>query len=381
MLFDDIERTSLEPTTRIVPTFQTINSFDSYGSSDLRNALEDWLARYPTEHRDDLVSRFRSDDNYNHDGALFELACHESFLRLEFSVEIHPETFVSANHPDFLLRKDDQEIFVEATVTGESHGPFTLNANEQDAINTLNTLESEDFQIGVELSGELRRTLPRQQIRNLFGDLLNKHTHGDVASAIQFGGTYAAPSRTIAEGDWKLEGWLVPIPKPTNRFRSSHIAIYPFTAARTNVVDGVRKAIDRKRKRYGKLSAPLVVAVNVRDPYYNGKRNDMDVLLGDEVIRYDSGDPDSSGKLDRKCNGIWYRQRRIDTVLLCKSFDIWNLRNARGCLYFHPLGNIDDFPADIIQIPYAVTNDIGTKWFDGCNFARLLGCNADGLFH
>ena len=381
VLFDDIERTRLEPTTRILPTFETINSFDWYGSAELRDALEDWFSRYPVEHRDDLVARFRSDKNYNHDGAFFELACHELLRRLGFDLEVHPAIPESNNHPDFLARGGDKDFYVEATVTGKRYGPFTPNANEQGVISDLNTLASDDFYIGVEMEGELKRTLPKHEIVGVFRELLTTSTREGVSNRVSMGRRYDAPSETITDGDWTLQGWPVPISDPERKVGRSEIVLYPFTAARTGVVDGVRKAIDRKRKRYGKLHAPLVVAVNIRDPYYNGKRNDMDVLLGDEVIRYDSVDPDASGKLDRKCNGIWYRQRRIDAVLLCKSFDIWNLRNATGSLYFHPLGNIDDFPADIIQIPHAVTNDIGTEWFDGCNFTRLLGCEADGLFH
>ena len=380
MLFDEIKRMPLEPTERLLPTFELLNRFDWYGSSQLRIALEGWYSRYPSDGRSDLRSRFRSKDNRNHDGALFELACHEILLRLGFKLEIHPSIPESNNHPDFLARGDDKEFYVEATATGNRDGPFTLSANEQTVINDLNTLTSDDFCIGIEVEGELKRTLPRSRIMSVFRELLNAFTREEVSNTISKGRTYDAPSKTITEGDWTLQGWLVPIPDSESVMRRSQIVIYPFTAAYTDVVGSVRNSLDRKRNRYGELSAPLVIAVSVRDSFYNGPDNDLDVLQGSQAISYPAGDVGASGTLIRKQNGIWYRSHKVDAVLLCRFFDVWNLRNAAGCLYIDPRSNKADFPNAMLRAPHAVTDETGTKWFEGIDFAQLLGRDASGMF-
>ena len=383
MLFDHVKRRPLERSAESLSIFESFNQFEWYGSTQLRNELEDWFSRYPKDDRSDLHSRFRSNNDYNPDGAFFELACHELLSRLGFKLEVHPTILGSNNHPDFLARSVDGNFYLEATVTGKRDGPFTLHANKQAAIKELNTLTSDDFYIGIEMQGELKTTLPKRskrQIVGVFRELLNSYTRDEVSYTISMGRTYDAPSRTVTHGDWTLQGWLVPISDAEKVARRSQMVIYPFTAARTGVVDSVRKALDDKRKKYGTLKEPSVIAVNVRDMFYNGKNNDMEVLLGDQVIAYPVGDPCASGTLRHKQNGIWYRSRKIDAVLICKSFDIWNLRNASGCLYIHTTTDKADFHDGLLQIPHAVTDQTDTRWFPSLNLARLLGIDENGLF-
>ena len=376
MLFDQIQRSQPNPDERVVPTFKYLNQYDWYGSRELRNALESWFVRYPEEHRHDLRSGFRSD---NHDGALFELVCHEILRREGFEPEIHPEVPGSSKRPDFLIRESDKKCYFEATVTGDRGGPFELHPNEQGVIDHLNSLTSQDFYIGVEFEGEPKTTLSRRKIVAPFVDLLQNHTRDEVHSITKGGRMYNAPSATISDGDWVAEGWLVPITDPEIGARRSQIVMYPFTAARTDVEGRVRTAIDRKRKRYGELDAPLVIAVNVRDSFYNGIDNDMGILLGQQVISYSSSDPDIPGVLTRRSNGIWFRQRVVDAVMICSRFDIWNLRNLTARLYVNPRTDSSNLPNSLLRIPRAEWIDEQINWYEGDNITRLLGIDEHGL--
>ena len=248
-----------------------------------------------------------------------------------------------------------------------------MHPNEQKVIDTINELETQDFYIGVEFDGELKTTLPRKRVLAKFEELLKKYTREEVLEITERGRMYDAPSATITCGDWTAQGWLVPIAEPEIGTHRSRIVMYPFTAARTDVEGSVRTAIDRKRTRYGQLDAPFVIAVNVRDSYYNGIDNDMGILLGDQVIRYSSSDPDVPGVLGRKNNGIWYRQRKVDAVMICSRFDIWNLRNATARLYVNPRSDKSELPENLLQFPHAEWTDGQINWHAGDNIPRFVG--------
>ena len=369
MLFDQIKRSQRNSDERVVSIFQYLNQ---YGSSALLNAVESWFVHYPEEHRHDLRSRFRSDNNDNHDGALFELACHEILLCEGFVPEIHPEVPGSRKRPDFLIRESDKKCYFEVTVTGTRDGPFELHPNEQGVIDHLNSLTPQDFCIGIEFEGELTTTLSRRKIVAPFEDLLQNHTRDEVVN-ITKGRRRNAPSVTIRHGDWVAKGWLVPITDPEIGTRRSQIVMYPFKAARTNVVGRVKTAINDKRKRYGDLDAPLVIAVNVRDIFYNGFDNDMGILIGQQAISYSPSDPDIPSVITRRDNGIWSRQHKVDAVLICSCFDILNLRNLTARLYVNPRTDSSNLPNSLLRIPRTEWIDGQINCYEGDNITHLLG--------
>ena len=180
-------------------------------------------------------------------------------------------------------------------------------------------------------------------------------------------------SETIRHGDWVAKGWLVPITHPEIGARRSQIVIYPFKAARTDVVGSVKTAINHKRKRYGELDAPLVIAVNVRDIFYNGFDNDMGILIGQQAISHSPSDPDIPSVITRRDNGIWSRQHKVDAVLICSCFDILNLRNLTARLYVNPRTNSSNLPNSLLQIPRTEWIDGQINCYEGDNITHLLG--------
>ena len=117
-----------------------------------------------------------------------------------------------------------------------------------------------------------------------FIDLLAAHDPDEVQSLIDRSGLFAAPFRRIQSGSWSLTGWLEPIaPEKRGDGRSRPLVKGP---ARTEVTDDstpVRQAILDKASKYGQLNAPLVVAVNVCDPFFD-KDDELETLFGKEQI-------------------------------------------------------------------------------------------------
>ena len=122
-----------------------------------------------------------------------------------------------------------------------------------------------------------------------------------------------------------------------------------------------------------------MIAVNVRDAFYNGLDNDMGILLGDQIISYSSSDPDLPGVLTRRKNGVWFRQRKVDAVIICSRFDIWNISNSTARLYVNPGSDKSDLPKNLLQIPHAEWINGQINWHTGDNIPRLLGVDEAGL--
>ena len=103
--------------------------------------------------------------------------------------------------------------------------------------------------------------------------------------------------------------------------------------------DTCSKSTKKKARKYGKLDAPLIVAVNARDMFYNGKIHDMEVLFGKERLLYSKENPDLPPVPDREPNGVWSQDMGIDAVWRFQRVDILNFyHNASACLYINPTG-------------------------------------------
>ena len=348
--------------------------FHDNESRDL-NKFGPWFDKYPLKHRKDLRERFRSDDDQHHGGAFFELFLHELLTRLGFSLKVHPKITGASTTPDFHVCHGDQHFYLEATVTGQVSGPFTRNRNEQDVINKLNTLTSMDFQIGIHMEGKLSTTLGRERVVRPFKELLNAHNPDEVQRLIDEKGPTAAPSRRIECRSWSLQGWLKPVAlEKRGSSRAQQLVLDSYRALWTNPVIPVRKALKKKARKYGNLDAPLVVAVNARDMFYNGKDHDLEVLLGKERLLYSRENPDLPSVPDRELNGVWSQNSRIDAVWRFQRIDFLNLwHNASACLYTNLHKTNVELPDALFRLPYANWYNGKMKWFDGEDLVQLIG--------
>ena len=376
MLFDNIKRSQLKSDSPSESIFRDINQYDWPGATHIRNTMESWFENYPLQHRTDLRERFRSDDDQNHEGAFFELFLHELLNRLGFSLKVHPEIAGTMARPDFLVSRDHLRFYLEATVSGQRSEPFTRNRNEEDVIDKLNTLTHSKFGITVHLEGTLSRTLSRKNVLRPFKDLLKSHSADEVQSLIDEHGSNAAPSQSIECGNWSLEGWLSPI-SPDKRLSepSRQFVIGDHLGKYTDCATPVRDALKKKARKYRNLDAPLVLAVNTRDRFYNARQHDLEVLFGNEQLFYSKDNLDAAPRPGRERNGVWSRGRgsQMDAFLSIQKVDMWNIYNASASLYLNPKNTHTVFPDALFRLPHVKVFDGEVKRFEGENIAQLVG--------
>src|ERR1700693_5123806 len=90
-LFDNAERKETAPRRYCQSEFVYLNTSGRPGVETIRKALDAWFSCYPNNEKTELRSRFRSEDDYQHRSAFFELFLHELFKNLAIDCEVHPK--------------------------------------------------------------------------------------------------------------------------------------------------------------------------------------------------------------------------------------------------------------------------------------------------
>ena len=378
-LFDDMKRTDTSSRQRNEPFFAYLNRTADPEATEIRGRLESWFERFPVEARDDVRGRFRGDDDQDHRGAIFELFIHELLTRLDCMVEVHPDIPGKKARPDFIARHGDCSFYVEAKVIDLEKSPFAPNPLEEDIVAKINEMTSPHFYIFAVVSGKLSTSLSREKVTRPFIELLDAHDPDEIQRLIDREGPFAAPSRTIKCGSWSLQGWLEPIaPEKRGDDRARTLVIGP---ARTEECDSstpIQRAVKKKASKYGRLDAPLVVAVNVSNPFLD-KNAEMEALFGKEQITYFEERPDFPSKLGRKPDGVWIqgghqpRYTRLAAVLVFRDLVPWNLCCVPNCLYVNPFAGDMKLPDVLYRLSHAREHEGEIQWFEGENIGRLLG--------
>ena len=350
------------PPTKMVPLMdKTVGTSWRVGS---RNSLA--MGKATSE------GGFRSKNQDDHDGAFFELFMHELLSNLGFRIcEVHPTLPDSTNRPDFLVCDGTKRFYLEAAVTGRRSGPFTLTKPEQELIEELEHLASPDFNLLIEIAGELSHSIKKAPFRSKFSELLLEGHDPDVVKAqVDARGTDAAPSVQYDTDGWRIQAWLSLVSIPARICGSRRIKVNFRTARRVNAIDPVRNKLRDKGSNYGDPQIPLVIAVHTRDISYNGRRNDLEVLFGKERLLCVHDVPE----LDRAPDGLWSMGHgmRIGAFLSVQKADMWNFPHASGCLFVNPSQNRKDLPEALLRLPQGILDQGRMAWFDGVEIGQLL---------
>lgn len=300
---------------------------------------------------------------------------HELLTRLDCMVKVHPDVSGTGSRPDFLARHGDCSFYVETKVIDL----IDRNPLEEDVVAKINSLSSPHFHIFAQAEGKLSTALSRKQVVQPFIDLLAAHDPDEVQRLIDRSGLFAAPFQTIQAGSWSLTGWLEPIaPGKRGDGRSRTLVIGPARIELTDDSTPVRQAILDKARKYGQLDAPLVVAVNVCDPFFD-KDDELETLFGKEQIVYFEGRPDLSPELGREPDGVWIRggyqprYTRLSAVLMFRDLAPWNLHHVHNCLYVNPFaGDKMKLPEVLYRLRHTKAHRNEIHWFEGENIGRIL---------
>ena len=322
-LFNEIERTERRPMRRRESIFSYLNKSAREEVAAARTVLQQWLNSLPVEAHEELISRLKSPIDHEHLAAFWELYLYELFSQLGYKLEIHPTIEGSTHRPDFLVCLDGgPSFYMEAVLAGlPSKEDAAADVRLAEVFDLINEMPKSDYFLYVRHRG-LPKTPP--PVRKLRKDLAVW-----LESLSVDGGDATREARS--EFTWSHDGLTLFIRAIRKSIPSANGRPIGFSMGEARWVrtdQDIRDAIEQKANRYGKLSLPLIVAVNV----VSDQCEDYDIfnaLFGSEVVEFISL-PEKSyvAQLDnRQPNGVWSnktRKRYVSAVLIGCNVSLYN---------------------------------------------------------
>lgn len=264
MLFDDRIRTDYDYSFEGEGRYRFLDRVDDPFFAQVREALNGWASRYPSDSLPALRSRLLGTDPIDAEAAGWELMVHELFARDGWSAEVETVT-EGGTRPDFRMTRDDEVIVVEARlVTGQSTAQRLRDRRRNAMYAALDAVRSDRFALRVEVIEDGPHGPPRKTLLRRIEAWLGTLDPDIVAARLNAaGGFQGSTSEEFSESGWRLEVTALPLKsnRPARRRRSRAVGVRAAESWSGSPTAATRRALKRKGSRYRGLGCPLVVAM------------------------------------------------------------------------------------------------------------------------
>lgn len=370
-IFDNICRSDRHRPSEDETAFAYLNRSSGPQASRVRHLVGQWVDRYPAQHRETIIARFRSAINEHHLGAFFELFLHELILRCGHRVvAIESRVSHTRTSPDFLIEnKNGSRFFLDGVLaTAHSQPESAAHARLNRALAAIDAIRSPAHFLAVEVTGAATAPLSIWKIKRGLAIWIAR-----LAGVEAMGDTL--PFRHVEHGvRIIIRAW------PRRDAQESNLStgvrhLRAMTITRDAEVDTVLK---KKISAYGCLDHPYVVAVNAFGNFQL-EGNAIDALLGNQpILMGESTKRTRAGKEDgHRRYGIWVgprgpRNNKLSAVISLESIDPWNFAHRKGRLIHNPWATraFPPFDLGVGEVNFLGNSFRRTK---GRSIARLLG--------
>jgi hypothetical protein len=349
MLFDVVERTSTREAQYGESRFAATNRLAGGYWDNVRAVLEEWFARLPNNDQADVRQRLRSSDDRAFQGAFFELYCHESLVRLGYTVTSHPNVPGTSRRPDYLATKGSEEFVLEVTVVGESDEKVAAQRRRAAVFDAINKVGSPNFFLNVVVHAEGVGSPPTSQLRSDLTRWMSSLDPNEVIAEFdELLGLRALPPHR-----WRHEGWdfeFRAIPK-SEQWQGSDDSptIGMFGNAMGSVIGddlAIRRQVMDKASAYGNIGLPYIIAVSI-DSMFATDTTVVNALYGsDQVGLATRSDGSIVTVSSRAPDGVFVgrngpQYRRVSGVLVAIGLWPYTVSQAVPTLWHIPYRNRD----------------------------------------
>jgi len=332
-LFDDLQRT--DSSSRHGETsFQFLNRSASSYFGSVRGLIEQWFGHFPEEHQASLRGQLRNDDAKFAAG-FWELYLHEAYRRAGFEIEVHPSVPCASTRPDFLLTRGCDQFYLEATSISRPPREIAEEHRLDVVKDLLAQTHSPNFRLFLTVRSigpsapatkKLRRDL-KYWVATLDPDAVAAN---------------AASNSTMPSFPWACDGWdldfeAIPLRKSA-RHKDRSSALGGSSSGAVELVDNVHpliKVLNKKRKHYGQLDHPLVVAVQLNTRFPTDTEDIVEALYGQApVVGVDRADLVP----ERSKEGFWlgpdgWRNASVPQVVTISELLPWTATSSTPCCW------------------------------------------------
>lgn len=337
-LFDSFERTCLEFAKHNDNTYEYYNNSARTDMSKVRDTLERWFHNYPEEEKKELKNRFKKD----FDSSFYELFLHELFCKLGYDITIHPDLPSSPKKPDFLISKDNLELYIEAKVVkGKTMEQEAFERKRNELYDNLNKLNTKDFFLNIEDVCFLTQKQPgTKEMIKCIEEELKKIDPDILREELEKNGIQNLPKIEYKNRDVHIIVSPIPVSPSTREEKIRPIGIYPAEAFWGGGEESLKESIEKKAKRYGKLDKPFIVCLNSLDIRTSGKIDVDNAIWGTVAFSWSTNPDSKDEKWIRQLDGVFcdkkgVRLKNLTGVFVSKVCP-HNIPVANYWLYEHP---------------------------------------------
>lgn len=362
------------------------NPFEYYEISSrkdigiVRRELNKWFLNYPIEHRKELKNSFKK----HFDDSFYELFLHQLFLQLGFQVEIHPSIKNSRKKPDFLISKDNLEIYVEAkVVTGKSKEEEAIERKTNEVLDNLNKIKSKEFFLHISRLEFNSIKQPRiKEIVQLVEEQLKLNNPDKIEKILKEYGLPNLPSIKINNQDIDLVIGLIPKSKTSRNDYKRPIGILPGKSFWGGGEQKLREAIEMKAKRYGEIEKPFIVCVNSLDIKTTDKLDVDYAIWGAKGLSENKPFQNIEEKLDQFSDSIFVkngipRLKHLNGILINQVYPS-SVPNSKYYLYENPFTE-DKFDINNLGLDFNSSKSNFKNDVIGNNLDRIFNLSKDWL--
>lgn len=345
-----------------------------------REFLEALAISYPDP--DDLISRFRSNNNSNFRSAEFELLLYVTLKKRGFLLELHPELpNGSGSRPDFLVTTPTGEgFYLEAVLASENSADQTNQPLLATTLDVFTTASHKNFGVIVKTSGYPTTQPSRRRILRKTLAWLDSLDPDEVQAAIDASGRDVMPTLVMTHESLEISVQALPL-RADRRGKVSRLLAVQF--GQPGWLDSwspIKDAITFKGNKYGLMDKPLVVAVNFSGRHLD-RLDEMQALFGQEQIVLSTEDLDAEPRLDRAPNGAWFGKsgpqfRRVSGAWLFDNLCAYNIPSRQATLYLNPWATLP-IPSAMLQFSHAIGIDGHMSWHDGVAIGKVFNLPPD----
>lgn len=320
---------------------KTYNYYDRSARKDIGNVrelLESWFENLPNNEKNETKERFKKD----FDSVFYELFLYNFFLKLGFEIIIHPIIKNTKKRPDFLIKKDNLEIYVEAKISeAKSEVEKSFDNLLRRFYDKINKIKSDHFIFHIE---ELTiKTTNQPSTKELKAKILEKlatlnhNTELEKAKIKNFD-NFQKINYENNEINISITFLPVNVLAIGNTRRS--VGITPIETFIGGAEEAIRESIRKKSKRYGKLDKPYLICVNALSIKSSSLHDIDSAIWGSLAISFSTNPENTNGKFIRNADGIFYnnrakRIRNVSGVMVNRIFPN-NIPYSKYWIFAHP---------------------------------------------
>jgi len=299
----------------------------------VRQFWESWFSQYDGAKKPGLAARFQSYDNHPHLSAFLELFTFAVLKHSGYEIEIEPPAGSRALEFFASMNERDLKFYVECTATGQRAAEASADAREAEVLEAIDKVPTGHFLLQVEFE---KRGSQAPSIRRLRAELTSWLASLDHVAAIdEFRETNRLSEWTWTECHWRIKFGALPAEAEPGDDEGALGIIGPQDLDTTQHLR-LRRALDVKASRYGRLDNALLVVANSTE--YQRERDLMMALFGDVVWDVDLRRDHASERF--LLNGVFGSPTKPRNVVLSAvmhgHFDVLSFADRPMILFHHP---------------------------------------------